>query len=259
MKKHSVLVLFVLSLAVIVLPSQAFAFLGLEAGVGYWQQTPSGTLDYKGTSLTDNLDLKSDLNYEKKSNPFVRIKAELPLILPNIYIMATPMSFDGTGTKNVSFNYGGQTFSANTAIQSKVKLDHYDLAFFYPIPLLKPATVGVLNAELGLNIRKIDFQGTISQDTLSLSASKSLSLYVPMIYVGVQVKPTSTFSVEIEGRGIAYGANHYYDYMGKLKIMPIGPLYVSGGYRAETIKIDQSDVKCDIKFAGPFVEAGLFF
>jgi len=259
MKKHSALALFLVSLAVIMAPSPAFAFLGLEAGVGYWQQTPSGTLDYKGTTLTDNLDLKNDLNYTKKSNPFVRIKAELPLILPNIYLMATPMSFDGTGTKNASFSYGGQTFNANTAIQSKLKLDHYDLALFYPIPLLKTATLGKLNAELGLNVRKIDFQGTISQDTLSLTASKSLSLYVPMIYVGVQVKPIDLFSVEIEGRGIAYGANHYYDYMGKLKIMPAGPLYIAGGYRAETIKIDQSDVKCDIKFSGPFIEAGLFF
>ena len=83
-----------------------------------------------------------------------RAKVELPLILPNIYLMYTPMSFDGTGSKNVTFTYGNQTFNANAPIQSKLTLDHIDLALFYPVPLLKTATLGKLNAELGLNVRK---------------------------------------------------------------------------------------------------------
>jgi len=249
--------LFILSL--IAVPYQAFAFIGLDAGVGYWSQTPSGTLSYKATTAADTINLKDDLGLKKESKPYVRIKAELPLILPNLYFVATPMSFEGTGSKAINFTYGGQPFNLNVPIQSKIKLDHYDLALFYPIPLLKTATVGVLNAELGLNIRMIDFEGTISQETLNRTESKSMSLYVPMIYAGIQVTPISLFSIEAEIRGIAYGENHYYDYTGRLKVMPIPILYIAGGYRAESLKIDASDVKADIKFGGPFVEVGVSF
>ncbi len=99
-------VVYLFVLAMLVVPYRAFAFIGLDAGVGYWRQTPSGALSYKETSPNDSLDLKDDLNFDNKNRPFVRIKAELPLILPNIYAMYTPMSFDGTGrTTKTKFSH----------------------------------------------------------------------------------------------------------------------------------------------------------
>ena len=257
MKRTQVYLVCLFVLAMLVVPYRAFAFFGLEVGVGGWKQSPSGTLDYKGISGADKLDLENDLKYDDENRLLVRVKAELPLILPNIYLMATPMSFEGTGSKNVNFNYGGQTFNANVPFESKLKLDHYDLALFYPIPLLKTATAGKLNVELGLNARKIDFEGTITQG--AQTASKKLTLYVPMIYAGVQIKPVSLLSIEAEVRGIAYSDNSYYDYIGRIKIKPIPMVFIAGGYRSETIKIDESDVDVDMEFKGPFVEAGLSF
>ena len=251
-------------LAMLVVPYRAFAFIGLDVGVGYWRQTPSGTLAYKGTTADDTLDLKDDLNLDSKNRPFVRIKAELPLILPNIYAMYTPMSFDGTGRKTASFTYGDVTFDFNSPLESRIKMDHYDVALFYPIPVLKTATAGVLNVELGLNAKIISFEGEITGNAAGIrnTASISKTLPIPMIYVGIQVKPISMVSIEAEVRGIAIGASHFYDYMGRLKIMPIGPLYISAGYRAEQIKIASNqvaDVNADIKFGGPFIEVGLGF
>jgi len=259
MKRAHVYLVCLFVLAMLVVPYRAFAFIGLDVSVGAWQQTPSGTLDYKGAIATDKLDLENDLKYDDENKLLVRVKAELPLILPNIYLMASPMSFEGTGQKNVDFSYGGQTFDANVPFDSKLKLDHYDLALFYPIPLLKTATAGKLNVEFGLNARKIDFEGTINQPSSGLSASKKLTLYVPMIYAGVQVKPISAFSIEAEVRGISYSDNSYFDYIGRIKIKPIPLVYIAGGYRSETIKIDESDVDVDMEFKGPFVEAGLSF
>ena len=37
-------------LGMLVLPYRAFAFIGLDVGVGYWRQTPTGTMEYKPTS-----------------------------------------------------------------------------------------------------------------------------------------------------------------------------------------------------------------
>ncbi len=252
--------MFVLSLLIV--PCSAFAFFAMDVGVGYWRQTPSGTMDYKPTSsLTGNIDLKDDLNLGRENKAFARIKMELPLILPNIYVMATPMSFTGSGllTRDISFGNTPFVVNASAPVESKVKLDHYDLALFYPIPVLKTATAGKLNVELGINARKFDFEGTISQPTLNQTSTKSVSVYVPMIYAGIQLKPISAFSIEAEVRGIAYSNNHYYDYIGRLRVNPIPLVFIGAGYRAETIKIDHSDVKADIKFGGPFIEAGLSF
>jgi outer membrane protein len=257
MKRVNITVVCLFVLSMLVVP-RAFA-LGIEVGVGYWKQEPSGTLSYQAVSPTDTLDLKNDLNLGDKSRPYFRVKAELPIFLPNIYFLATPMSFEGTGTLTRSFTYGGQTFTAGALINSKLKMDHYDLTLYYSIPLLKTATLRTLNIDLGLNGRKIDFEATLTQPTTGVSSTKDRTFYVPMLYAAIQFSPVKAFSIEAEGRGAAYGSNHYYDFSGSLKIKPFGPLYISGGYRSETLKIDESDVKADVKFQGPFVEAGLSF
>jgi outer membrane protein len=244
----------------LIVPCSAFAFFAMDVGVGYWRQTPSGTMQYKPVSAaTGNLDLKDDLNLDTQNKPFVRIRAELPLILPNVYLMATPMEFKGSGSINRTISFSNTTFNAGIPVETKIKLNHYDVALFYPLPFVKTATLGKLNIDLGLNARKFDFEGTISQPTINNTASKNLSVYVPMIYGGIQVKPVSALSIEFEIRGIAYSDNHYYDYLGRVRINPIPLVFVAAGYRAETVKIDHSDVKADIKFGGPFIEAGLSF
>lgn len=260
MKRAQLYLVCMFVLAALAIPLHAFAFFGVEVGVGGWQQSPSGTMAYdKGALVGTNLDLENDLKYDDETKMLVRVKAELPLILPNLYFMATPMSFEGTGSKTATFYYGGQNFDASIPFKSELTLDHYDLALFYPIPLLKTATAGKLNIELGLNVRKIDYEGTINQPTSGKSASKDLTLYVPMVYAGVQIKPISALSIEAEVRGIAYGDNSYYDYLGRIKVKPIPLVFIAAGYRAETIEIDEDDVKVDLDFKGPFLEAGISF
>jgi len=264
MKKVQLYVACLFVLSMLVIPCSAFAGFGVELGVGYWQQTPSGNLSYKALSPSDQLDLKNDLYYDKQNKPFARAKVELPIFLPNIYFMATPMKFEGSGpivrpVGTPPITFGDKTFPANVPIDSKLKLDHYDLALYYPIPLLKTATLNTLSIELGLNARYIDFEGTLSQPGTILTSSKSRSLYVPMIYAGIVVNPIDLISIEVEARGIASGANHYYDYIGRLKVNLIPLVFIGAGYRSETLKIDDSGVLADIKFAGPFIEAGLKF
>jgi outer membrane protein len=251
--------LFILSLLVI--PSSAFAFFAVDAGVGYWQETPSGTIGYKGVTANDTLDLKDNLNFDKKGQPVVRIRMELPLILPNIYAMYTPMNFEGTGSKNVTFTYGGQSFNANAPITSKVTMDHYDVAFFYPIPLLKTATLGKLNVDLGLNIKMMTFEGSLQSGSQSATTG-SHTLYIPMGFLAVQIKPISLFSVEGELRYIQISDSHFMDYIGRVRINPFPFVFVDAGIRSEQVKIASNqvtDVNADIKFSGPFAEVGLHF
>lgn len=256
-------VLFVLCLlSLIAIPALAVA-IGIEVGVGVWSEEPSGTLSYKPVALTDNLDLERDLKYDTETRAFGRVKIDMPLVIPNIYIMATPMSFKGRGSKTANFSWGGKTYDFTQPFDSELSMDHLDIAFFYGIPGLKKLTLEKLNLELGLNARLIDFYAEVSgtEDVTgnSIRESKSLTIPIPMIYAGIQVMPIKKLSIEAEGRGIAYGGDHYYSLIGRLKVKTVGPLFIAGGYRYDDIKFEEKDINAEVKFQGPFAEVGLKF
>jgi len=244
-------VIFVLCL-IFVAPQVASA-IGLEAAVGGWQQDPSGDISYKGESLS----VENELKYDSEPKVFGRVKIDMPLLIPNIYLMATPMEFEGTGSKNINFTFGDKTFNATAPFSSKMQLDHYDIAFYYGLPFVKTATLGKLNVDAGLNVRFIDMKAEVKQG--AVQESKSLTIPLPMVYVGAQFKPIDKLSLEAELRGIALGSNHFYDLIGRVKYKVVSPVFISVGYRHEDIKIDKNDVKANLTFSGPFAEVGVEF
>jgi outer membrane protein len=235
---------------------------GIELSIGGWKQSPGGNLSIKAVSALDTLDIKDNLKYGNETRLMGRIKIDTPLFFPNIYLMATPMSFKEIGSKNGTFQFGDVTFNGNAPFTSELKLDHYDVGFLYGIPLLKTATAGILNIDLGLNARIIDFNARITgQDTNNqpVTESKAVVIPMPMLYAGFQVKPVKWIALEGEARGIVYGKNHYYDLMGRVKVKPYGPIFGAAGYRYEKVKLDVEDVKAKVDFGGPFAEVGLEF
>lgn len=226
---------------------------GFEAAIGISMQNPQGGVGYKG----DTLDLNNDLKYSSVTQFFGRAKLELPLIIPNLYFLGTPMRFDGTGAKNTTFKFGEQTFNADIPFSSNLKLDHYDLAFYYGVPFLKQATLGKFNIDLGLNMRVIDLKAEVTQE--GNFESKSFSLLVPMVYLGIQLKPLDPFSLEGEIRAVSYSSNQYVDLIGRVKYKFLEFAFISAGYRYEKIVLDQKDIKLDVTFNGPLLELGLQF
>ena len=240
------------------IPTTALAW-GVEIAGGAWYQSPSGNLSFDKTTHADDLDLEDDLNYDDKWQPSGRLKIDMPLLIPNIYIMATPMKWDESGSKDVSFKFGGETFSGGVDFDSKLKMNHLDVALFYGLPFIKTATAGVLNIDLGLNFRLLDVKAEIKQTDLGLKESESYFLPLPMVYGAMQIVPVDWLGLEFEGRGVAYSSNYYVSLIGRLKVKPFGPFFVAGGYRYDTVKIDYQDIDIDTEFQGPFAEAGLDF
>jgi outer membrane protein len=244
-------------------PATASA-IGIEAALGVWNQNPVGDISFKAGSANDNLNIKDNLRYSDETKITGRVKIEMPLFIPNVYLMATPTEFNGTGIKNTTlptFQFGNVAFDANVPFTSKLKLDHYDIGLFYGVPMLKTATAGVLNVEVGLNARIIDFKAEVTgtANGQTTTESKALTIPVPMLYAGVQVTPVKWFAAEGEIRGIAYGGNHYFDLIGRAKFKPYGPFFAAVGYRYDKVKIDVDDVKADATFSGPFGELGVEF
>lgn len=233
-------------------PNPLFA-IGVEVSPGITQIFPWGHFSYKGHLL----DVRNDLNYSKIVNFAGRIKIEMPLLIPNVYLMATPLRFEGTSSKEVNFVFGDKTFSKDISFDSRLQLDHYDITFFYSIPALQTLTMEKLNIELGLNARMVDFKGEIKQ--AALSESVNLTVPIPMGYLGIQFKPVKRVKIESELRAIAYGSNRYFDITGKVKYIFLKFLFVSGGYKYQNIKIDQSSINTDLNLGGPLLEFGVEF
>jgi outer membrane protein len=240
------------------LPATSFGF-GFEFSLGAWYQQPSGTLSFDKTTNADDLDLENDLGYDDKWQAIARLNIDMPNLIPNLYLMYTPMKWSETGNKEVGFSFGGENFSANIDFDSELKMNHLDAALYYGISAIRTATADVLNIDLGLNFRLLDFRAEIEQKDIDQKESVSYLLPIPMIYGAMQIEPLNWFALDLEGRGIAYSNNHYVSLIARLKVMPFGPLFVAGGYRYDNVKIDYEDVDVDADFKGPFAEAGFNF
>lgn len=255
MKKLMFLVgLFFISILIAPVTSHA---IGFEAAIGGWNQSPQGDLSYGLVTGDDSIDLEKDLKYDDYIGFTGRLKIDMPLIWPNIYLMATSTKFDGKGSKSVDFNFGGTTFSSDLDFNSEVTLNHYDVALYYGVPFISTASLGMFNVDAGINVRVYDFQAKINQGISE--ETESFTLPVPMLFLAAQVKPIDMFAVEAEARVISYNENQVYSLIGRLKVKVFGPLFAAGGYRYDKIKFDTEDVEADITLSGPFVEAGFAF
>lgn len=253
--------IFLVLLCLAIGPAQAA---GLEVAVGTWQQNPSGTLSYQAVTANDVLNIEDDLNYDSENRVLGRLKIDMPAFLPNIYLYASPMEFEGNGAKTVNFNFGDQTFRANADLYSKVTLNQYDIGLYYGIPGVSTATAGVLNIDIGLNARIVDLSAEVRGESSSLPGTtvedkESITVAIPMAYVGVQITPIDNFAIEAEARGITVGDNSLWSVIGRLRFNIAGPAFIAGGYRLDSLDIDTEDVKADLDFAGPFIEVGLKF
>jgi outer membrane protein len=242
---------------ILALPASAAAF-GVEIAGGAWLQAPSGHMAYKPLGSFSDLDLEDDLDYDDKIRPFGRLKIDMPLFVPNLYIMATPIKFDGRGSKNVSFNFGDLVVPANTKFDSELTLNHLDVALYYSIPLLETASLNTVSIDLGLNVRVADLKGQIKVPSLGRESEDYL-LPVPMVFAAVQLRPFDFLAIEAEGRGITFKGDKVYSLIGRVRWNLFGPLFLTGGYRYDKIDVDKDDLDINADFSGPFAEAGLSF
>ncbi len=243
MKKFLLLILFGFFL---ILPVSTFALPGIdvEVAVGGWAQTPSGDLSYVTgvPGIDDTLDLETDLGFDDQTRIIGRVKIDLPVV-PNIYLVAAPMEFDGSKTVDTSFTFGNETFTAGTTISSRLTLNQYDVGLNYGIPFLKTATSDKLGVDLGVNARimqiKAEITGQSAGGADAVSAEKSITVPVPMVYLAVQFKPVEILALEAEARGLSVGDNKIFSIVGRAKAKVFGPAFVAGGYRYDAIDIDE--------------------
>lgn len=251
-------------LLILGIPAQSYALLGLvgvEAAIGGQWHTPDGTMKYKAE---DTFDLEKNLGLDDEVSYTARVKVNLPLVIPNVYLLTTAVEFEGSGA-DADFDFGGFGFSG--AYESTLTLNQHDIALFYNVPFLSLATAGILNAEAGLNVRVMDFELYAIETAGGTTRTESFTLPIPMIYVGAQLSPPLfPLDFEVEARILDYGGDsHYSSYIGRVKAelpipMPLVSFFAAAGYRHDELVLDDvEDFDADITISGPFIEAGFKF
>ena len=209
----------------------------VEAGVGMWNQSISGDIQYAGEAAftTDTL------NYGSESKPYVwaYIKHPIP-VLPNLRLEYTAVEFAGSTTK--TFTYNAQSFSGTT--ESTLTMDQLDAILYYNI-LDNTAWTTV---DLGLDIKSMSGAFKASSNPSGVNVNESENLVLPMLYARGRVEiPGTDLGFEAEGKYLGYKSSKVVDASIKVDytlvdMIPFMDLGIEVGYRMQTIKLDATDI-----------------
>ncbi len=240
-------------LVIFTIPVSTYALVSIEGAVGGWMASPSGDFSYKSINL-GNTDLEDTFGFEEETFPMARLKIELPVV-PIIYVMTTPMKFEGTAEKIFTFDDESFPVDADT----ELTFNQYDLALYYGVPFLGIATLGNVHINGGLNLRVLDLEAKMTNDATSLSKSESATVPVPMLYLAADVSPIDLLVFEAEIRALPVSDYQVTSAIARIKVNLPGPVFVAAGYRYESMAIDHDDFDFEIDITGPFAEAGFNF
>jgi len=219
-------------------------FIGGELNVGYYNHAPSGMVQYQGTPI----DIENDLKWKDEGDMFIKAYFEHPLpIIPNIKVGYTEFGHSGAGVINKNFEFGGETYTIGSNIDSAFDLKMYDLTLYYEL------LDNWINIDAGLNVKYID--GDISvKDNKGLSESTDFQVPVPMLYAKARFDvPTTDLSFQAEANYISYSGNTLYDAeVGARYTLALG-LGIEAGYKTMKLKLDDvSDLSIDTDFSGAY-------
>lgn len=234
--------------------SFAIPLIDLKVGAGYVHLSPEGWINYKGT----NVDIKDDLKLGNSNNVNAYVQVGLP-ILPTVKVEYLPTSYEGSGTVSTYFEFAGKKYNVGTSIDTKLKLDQYDVSLFYslPLPFVKPRA--------GVSVKYLDGYTYVNASSVG-EGKANVTVPIPMLYLGLNASlPGIPIEFDIEGKGISYQGNSLTDIkaIGMFSLVGIplvGKLYIGAGYRYQQLKLDDIDgLNSDIKFKGFFGEVGVSF
>jgi len=219
-------------------------FIGGELNVGYYNHAPSGTVQYQGTPI----DIENDLKWKDEGDMFIKAYFEHPLpIIPNIKLGYSEFGHSGAGTLTQSFNFGGTTYAANSNVKSAFDLKMYDITLYYEL------LDNWVNVDVGVNIKYVD--GSISiKDNTTLSESTDFQVPIPMLYAKARFDvPTTDLSFQAEGNYVTYDGHTLYDAeVGVRYTLALG-LGLEAGYKTMKLKLDNiDDLSMDSDFSGAY-------
>ena len=226
-------------------------FIGASIGGGMWNASPSGTIQKTNNPGESELDIDNDLYWGSNNNVYAFATLEHPVpILPNVRLMYTRISQDGEGPAN--FTFDGISYTGN--VKNDFTIATTDLLFYYEI------LDNVVSVDLGLNIRNLSVDYTITETGSSTTSSDSSSQTIPMLYGMVGASPIPDLLISGELSYIAYSGSTISDFTAKVSYTTSFFVGVEAGYRKQQYTFDDvNDTNADLSFDGVFAGAYVKF
>ncbi|PHR83469.1 MAG: hypothetical protein COA59_11640 [Colwellia sp.] len=235
---------------------QADTLLGLYIGGHMWANQADGSFG-EGA----NNQAAFDFNDETQGSFFVALEHPIPLI-PNIKIASTTLDTVGGATITGSFTFEGETYSANSALDTTFDASYVDYTFYYEL-----LDNDLLTFDIGITARDLESQINVVGDINGTSTSSELSVsgIIPLLYVNTIIGlPFTGFNVFAEANFLSYDDNTVYDYQIGVSYALLDNLAVdldlTLGYRAVKLELnDIDDLYSDLTFDGVFAGAIVHF
>ena len=237
-------------LMAVALPLSANAdFLSISAGGGAWNTDPSGS--FKTTSDLTAVDVKENLFWDTETNGYAFITLEhfVPIV-PNARLMLT--NIDQSGSGNTDFRFDGVDYSGE--VNNDFSIQTLDLLLYYEV------LDNVVSLDLGLNIRNLKVDYTITDVTTSTVSTDSFDETVPMLYVLVGGSPWPDLIISGELSYVAYSGSSISDFTAKVAYTTNFFVGFEAGYRQQKYEFDDvSETDANLDFDGVFAGAYLKF
>lgn len=210
--------------------------LSLKAKIGQWRP------DFEGHVTTSVIDIHEELGLDSDKGLLLEVKLEHPVpILPNVRIAHTNLENSGSGTVLRTFEFGGESFTAGTAVDTDIDLTHTDITLYYEVIDI------VFDLDLGITARKFDGNLKIDSADLNLRTIENVDYWVPMGYLAARYDiPFFGFYVTGNINGIGYSDSHLIDYSiaggWQTSIAKVADVGVEIGYRALKLDLAEDDV-----------------
>ena len=241
--------------------ANADTLLGLYVGGGNISYDMSGEIKDLEQPNADFLDLEDDLGLEGESGSYLYIAIEHGIpVLPNLKVAFSDITESATNLTQRSIDFGGETFPANSRVNTDLDFSHYDFTMYYEL------LDNWVNLDLGLTVRQLDgemaVQGYhISTPGFLISAREDLDFTVPLLYGKAQFDlPLTGLYAGVEGNWIGAGGTQLYDIWGKVGYTFAFGLGLEAGMRKLALELDDvDDLDADVTLDGTYIAATFHF
>jgi len=168
-----------------------------------------------------------------------------------------PINFSGDGVLTEAVDFNGETFVANSHVESDVDIDIYEAGLAWYLVNVDDLPVRIqLGPELA--VKYVDASVEM-RDSNGLSESESVK--VPLPTVGLRGRVAVADFLGVVGRVgyMEYQDNSFFDVDAQVEFSPIPLVGLFAGYRYLDVDIDEDDVLIDASFKGPYAGALIRF
>jgi hypothetical protein len=224
---------------------------------GYLKLRPKGDFAVSGGGLKGtNVDMDDDLGLDDSENYLVEGAMKFGSF--RIFAAYMPVKFSGDGELTQNINFNGETFIAGSQVDSDVDMKLYQAGLAWYLVDVDDLPVRL---QLGPELTAIYIDADLKMQEASYDLQESASAGVPVATLGLRGRLALADYLGVVGRVgyLNFKNNSFLDADVQVELSPLPMIGLFVGYRYLDVDVDESDVKINATFDGPYAGAMIRF